>query len=91
MLGIKKTLCKMGERVIWSWQEVERQREHIQGGVTALRIERRNWAALANGQKMVDSFDYQYCFPVLQQLSIFNSSTSTKASSSVIIGFLKKR
>lgn len=56
-----------------------------------MRIERRNWAALANGQKMVDSFDYQYCFPVLQQLSIFNSSTSTKASSSVIIGFLKKR
>lgn len=56
-----------------------------------MRIERRNWAALANGQKMVDSFDYQYCLPVLQQLSIFSSSTSTKASSSVIIGFLEKR
>lgn len=56
----------------------------MQGAVKALGIGRRNWAALENGQKMVDSFDYRCCLPVLKQLSVFNSSTFTKANSSVI-------
>lgn len=62
----------------------------MQGAVEALRIERTNWAALENGQKMVDSFDYWCWLPVLKQLSIFSSSTLTKANSSVIIVFLEE-
>lgn len=62
----------------------------MQGAVKTLGIERRNWAALESGQKMVDSFDYQCCLPVLKQLSIFNSSTFTKANSSLIIVFWRR-
>ena len=62
----------------------------MQGVATALGIERKNWAALENGRKMVDSFDYRCCLPVLKQLSIFNSSTFTKANSSMIVVFLEE-
>lgn len=58
--------------------------------VKAGGIKKRNWAALANGQKRVDSFDYQCCLPVLKQLSVFNSSASTKANGSVMVGFLEE-
>lgn len=44
------------------------------------------WQWTENG----DSFDYQCCLPVLKQPNILNSSTSTKANSSVITGFLEE-
>lgn len=72
MVGPYEGVQKRKKRVIWSWQEVERQRELIQEAVKVCGIERRNWAALANGQKTVDSFDYQCCVPVLKQLNIFS-------------------
>lgn len=53
MVGPYKSVQKGKKRVICSWQEAETQREHIQGAVKAWGIERRNWAALANGQKTV--------------------------------------
>lgn len=62
----------------------------MQGAVRALGIERRNWGALENGQKMVDAFGYWCCLPVLKELSLFNSSTFTKANGSTITVFLEE-
>jgi len=62
----------------------------MQGAVKALGAERRSWAALENGQLMIDSFDYRCCLPVLGQLSVFNSRTCTRANSSVIVVLLEE-